>query len=515
LFRAAIVFKPIEEIERYVREILEDTILRAYRLNQSGKLRLEELITNLEESPDQRFRLRFMMGQADRRSVAIIITDQLLPRLRGWISQNFPDEKDDLEILIELALDDGLESYMKEMQSKINASITKAIENVCGSPNASFPEFHTIEDTNLDEFIRKLKPFLDAEDGTISPIIERARVRGNISAAWLPANLEIVLIDGEGIGHDIKEANKSSLSPRHLDFFYSSDVILLVEDSERPFIAGGKSALLTLARNGFLTKSVVAFSKIDKIEGERTEQIAEVDKSLRNLLNALTEEEGVSIVREQLDVRHLGNMDTASTDDQTKAEIISLLADVRKRITATKPAYVRPVYDFELLAPFLDHATAEFRAMWDRYLSNDLAYRKPWQTIKAFNYRMLWGQDEYKDMRPVEDLHTELMLKLERFITSPTMWEREVTEMLRGVSVDKFKQEFTIALVQLIRDILVYQNEQYWRVSAELRGSGSTRDRASRIRNLLHQSAPSMTDEHARKFKDAVKECFKRSLQKI
>jgi hypothetical protein len=128
---------------------------------------------------------------------------------------------------------------------------------------------------------------------------------------------------------------------------------------------------------------------------------------------------------------------------------------------------------------------------------------------------MTWGQDEYKDMRPVEDLHSELITKLERYITSPTMWEQDVTAILQQVSVDRFKQEFSISLVQLIREILIFQNEQYWRKSAELRGAGSTKERASLIKDLLHETVPSMTDEHARKFKDAIKECFKKALTKI
>lgn len=72
-----------------------------------------------------------------------------------------------------------------------------------------------------------------------------------------------------------------------------------------------------------------------------------------------------------------------------------------------------------------------------------------------------------------------------------------------------------MSLVQLIREILIFQNKEYWGKSAELRGPGTTRERALLIKDLLHESAPSMTDEHARKFKDAVKECFKKALTKI
>lgn len=515
-YRAAVVFKSVEEVELYVKEILEDTILKAYRSYLSGKLKYEELVLNLEESPDQRFRLRFMINETERSSIAANIAQNLLPKIQEWIDQNFPDEKDDLDILVGFALEDGSSVELKHIQERIMSVIQAATQSLCGTQEAEpFPESYTIEEESIGPFLKRLKPFLDAEEGSISPVIERARVRGNISAKWLPDDIELVLIDGEGIGHDIKEVNKSSLPPRHLDFFYVSDTIVLVEDSERPFIAGGKSALLTLARNGYLPKTILAFSKLDKIEGDRREQISEANKSLRNLLNALSEESGVSISKDQLDTRYFAKMDIETTDEDTRAEIIDLLTTIKSNATKEKPKYVTPVYDFELLAPFLDRATTEFRVLWDGYLSNDHSYRKPWQTIKAFNNRMTLGQDEYKDMRPVEDLHSELVAKLEKYITSPTMWEQDVTEILQQVSVNRFKQEFSISLVQLIREILIFQNEEYWRKSAALRGAGSTRERASLIKGLLHGLVPSMTDEHARKFKDAIKECFKKALTKI
>jgi len=513
-FRAAIVFKPIEEIRRYVREILEDTIMRGYKAFVGKKLVVDDLVTNLEESPDQRFRLKFLVTEEQRTVFAKELAQQLIPQLSDWVEKNFPNEKDALDTVLELALEDGLSIQVQVLENEIMDVITKRILEVCSTTVAdSIPKHFEITDVDLGAFLKKLKPLLDADDGSISPIVERARIRGTMSASWLPQDTEIVLIDGEGIGHDAKESNQLVLSSRHLDYFYLADAIMLVEDSERPFIAGGKSALVSLATNGYLSKSILAFSKIDKIEGRRTKQIQEVNRGLRNVLNALSEDQKLAIDHGSLDIRYLAKMDDDEPDDESKNEVVNLLSNLRANTLKAKPKYYRPSYDFELLAPFLDKATAEFRSIWDNYLSDYGINRKPWQTVKAFNFRMVWGQDDYWDMRPVADLHHELITKLEKFITSPTMWEEEVTIRLQQVSLERFKQEFSNQLVQLLRKMLIYENKQRWEESAALRGAGSTRVRASKITTVIHQSAPSMTEEHNKAFKDAIKDCFQKALK--
>lgn len=518
-YRAAIVFKTLEEITRYVREILDDTITKGYRAFRAQKLEVNELAANLEESPDQRFRLKFILGENHRREIAQELSEHFIPKLAGWIESNFQNEQDEIDVIIDLAVDSDdseLRSEVKALEDRIIGAIFNRVAEVCSNhPTKSMIDHFEIAEADFEMFIKKLKPLLNVDDGSISPLIERTRIRGNMSASWLPPDIEIVLIDGEGIGHDVKESNQDTLPSRHLDYFYISDGIMLVEDSERPFIAGGKSAIVTLIKNGYLPKFMLAFSKLDKVEGERSQQVQEVNRGLRNLLSALSEEHDLFITHDELDIYYLANMDRDEPINETKDEIIRLLNRIREESSKMKPKFVRPSYDFELLAPFLDRATTEFRLIWDKYLASHDASRKPWQTVKAFNYRMAWGQDDYKDMRPVANLHTEIMTKLERFIISPTMWEQEVTNALQQVSLDRFKQEFSNRLVKLIRDVLIYENQQRWRESAELRGPGSTRARASQIAKVIHEAAPSMTEEHARKFKDAIKECFQSALQEI
>lgn len=515
-YRAVFIFKSYEEIKRYISEILEDTIAKGYRDYKAQKLRVEGLVSNLGESPDQRFRLKFMLDDEKQAKIAQNLMSDFIPKLSSWIEKNLPGEED-LSDVIDLALSDELHSEIQVIHSTIVDTVVEQVAKACSDRSSKeMKQYFKIEDTDREVFIRRLKPFLDVDNGSVSPTVERVRVRGNILAPWLPAGTEVVLIDGEGIGHDVKESSQNTLSSRHLDFFYISDAIMLVEDSERPFIGGCKTALVSAINNGYLPKVVLAFSKLDKIEGARSQQIQEVHYGLRNLLDAISKENGPSISPDELNIYYLAKMDIEEADIESKNDIIRLLNRIREKSAKVKPKFIRPTYDFELLAPFLDKAIIAFRTLWEIYLSESNSSRKPWQTVKAFNYRMAWGQDDYKDMKPVANLHNELITQLEKYITNPIMWEQEVTIALQQISLTSFKQEFSKKLVDLIREILIHQNQNRWQDSAEkLRGSGSTRTRALEIRNLIHESVPTMTEDHARKFKDAIKECFENALQQI
>src|SRR3954451_7558815 len=94
------------------------------------------------------------------------------------------------------------------------------------APDAAYPETFAFETCNRSDFIQCLKRFLAIEDGGVSPAVEKARVRGKLRSKIIPPSLEVVVVDGEGIGHNTREARL--LSTRHFDYFYNSDAIILV-----------------------------------------------------------------------------------------------------------------------------------------------------------------------------------------------------------------------------------------------------------------------------------------------
>ncbi|MCK7632348.1 hypothetical protein M0D73_21355 [Shewanella putrefaciens] len=177
---------------------------------------------------------------------------------------------------------------MKNAVCEIQRLIAESCDGVTLEKEWRLYKFET-ESRGL--FIKKCKDLLSSEIGSISPVIEYARIRGNLKATWLRENVEAVVIDGEGIGHDTKEAGQ--LDSRHYDYFYDSDAILLIEESKKPFVAGGKSALKSIFQRGYGDKLFLLFSKLDEVEPYDSEdptdkdRIEDVRDGLSNVLASL------------------------------------------------------------------------------------------------------------------------------------------------------------------------------------------------------------------------------------
>jgi hypothetical protein len=290
IFRAGFVMRPESEVEQFVDEILEMTVHRAFNAARAPDDRNISALTDLlANSPDERFRLRCFLNEAERRDIATEIFSEIAPALLAWSEHEFPDDKDNPTV-VELGIKENsdIKDEFERVRKRILDCIAKQLKEACGCrSDATYPRTFTFESHNRTDFIENLKRFLSVDDGSVSPAIEKARVRGELRSNIIPPELEVVIIDGEGIGHDAKESRL--LSTRHFDYFYNCDAIILVEDGEVPFRAGGKNALAAIERNGYLSKTSLVFSRLDLAQGEedgRQSQILEVERTLRNVLHA-------------------------------------------------------------------------------------------------------------------------------------------------------------------------------------------------------------------------------------
>ena len=509
-YTAAMLLKSPDELRRNVVEILEDTLYITYKANKDGRLDPDQVVENLEESPDERFKLKYLVPDNKREEYAREIVETFLPLLDSWIEQNFPDE-DEIDQVFELALEEGLKSELATFQERILDFVAGRVRDVSGS--ALENGYILIEEKNRSEFIARLKTILAAESGSLSPVISHARVRGPMSADWLSeTKLEIVLIDGEGIGHDTRE-DKALLS-RHLDYFYVSDQIVLVEDAEKPFNGGGKGAISGIVNNGYLSRFALSFCRLDRVDADtRNSQVREVDRGLRNVLNALSEQ-CISIEKHKLERTYIGDLDKEIPDPSSIQEILSLLQSAQRKASATRERFVRPTYDYELVSAFLDRATQAFRELWDDYLFGRRSPKKPWQTVKAFNRRMVGREDGYKSLQPISELHAEIMKYLNTFFATPANWDVEVTERLRQSSIDRLRQEFAQLLKELIREALLAEKHGDWEASLELSGRGSTYTRANKIERIISDVAPPLTAPDAAWIKDRIKNIVNQAIEK-
>lgn len=203
---------------------------------------------------------------------------------------------------------------------------------------------------------------------------------------------------------------------------------------------------------------------------------------------------------------YCADLDKGTPDSDTTVAITHLLRDARERATKEKGRFVQPCYDYELIAAFLDRATQAFRDLWADYLFGDAGRKQPWQTVKAFNRRMVWQEDGYKSLQPISELHSEITKRLSPYFAAVPSWDQIVTPRLQRSSIDALRQEFGQALKDMLRDVLLAARQGNWEHILRLPGRGSTKERAQEIKRIMSEIAPSLTDPDAAWVKDKIKE---------
>lgn len=325
---------------------------------------------------------------------------------------------------------------------------------------------------------------------------------------WLNAHRSLVVRTALEASPQVSlVAREGSILPtRHLDYFYNADQIVLVEDAERPFTGAGKGAIAGVVRNGYLPRFHPCFCRLDCVEGEtRQARINDVNAGLRNVLNALSDG-AVQVSREELSISYVGDLDKDSPDNGSIAEIVTMLGSARELSTAEDVEFVSPHYDFELISAHLDHATQDFRNLWEGYLFGRGGLKQPWQTVKAFNRRMVWKEDGYKSLQPISELHAEIMERLAPFFASVPEWEKEAPPRIQRSAVDVLRQEFGQLLKEMAREVLLAGQHTDWESALELSGRGSTAVRATQIVKIVEKVAPPLTVPEAIWIKNRIKE---------
>ncbi|HHK9525977.1 TPA: hypothetical protein ACQZHW_003829 [Enterobacter hormaechei] len=512
-YQATYIFKPKSVIESSVSEILEIAIQNAYLDYKKGQSSKDSIVEYLEETPDERFRLKYILTIEQRKEVASTLiefishfhstVDNITVELQGDEDSISIDE--DIGVIIELAIDSNKEK-IDAIRTDILQFIELKVSNILdGHELFSDKNFYQTKSDNLNDFIEKAKLLLSSARGSISPIVEHARLQGNLLATWLPSTTELVLIDGEGIGHDTREASR--LSPRHLDYFHLADSIVLVEESRKPFASGGKSAIESVVRNGYTDKFQLLFTKLDEVEIDEDEseesprigKIRAVKKGLTNVRNAL-KDNGAELILSDDHIHYLSKMNAEDIDTASIQEINSIIDLIYNKFLEEKPDFVKPKYDYEMLYSFLNESSKNFTKKWDELLDS-----KHWQTVKAFNRRMTWECDGYRDMEPISDFHEEIIREMEYFISNPTSWVDDATPSMQKKSINNIKQQFSNKLLSFARIEILQSQNLKWENALQLSGIGSTYTRASQIKGIFGTVLPDYRKPAAALLKNAIK----------
>ena len=506
-FDLTVVLKTLSEIESYVDEILKDAIGKFYKDRSK-----EKIVKNIRQTSDQRFRLYYLLSPEFSEAVAARIA-ALLPALEAGVrayQEEFPEDKNETGIFVEFVITELEGSYF-DIRSTVIEEIQRLTSAYCdGAILEKEWRPYKFENKSKDVFVKKCKELLSSEINSISPVIEYARIRGNLKAPWLGEDIEAIIIDGEGIGHDTKEAGQ--LDSRHYDYFYDSDAILLIEESKKPFVAGGKSALKSIFQRGYGDKLFLLFTKLDEVEPydfdnpTDEDRIQDVRDGLENVLASLRED-GVDIELDDSKILFLGGLQHEGMAE-AGTERVKRVFEQAHEMSRFQQSFIAPVYDFEMLSAFLVESTRKFNELYREMLS-----AQHWKTIEAFNLRMDMGIDGFRMFTPITDFEEKLNEEMEAFIAKPIAWKQEVSETLKRSSLNSIRRQFNKSVIDFARHEIIKAPHEKWHTAYLYSGRGSTSLRRDDIEAILKRSAPPFaTSERVKDFKDSVKRLLETAI---
>jgi len=477
-YKTTILLKEKEEVEASIELLVDEAIQRAIDNYQINKSDLKEIIEKLEESPDEKFRLKYMVTGEIFEQKAYEIQNKIIPI--------FQKSNVDIEQFFELIdVKNHKLSIIQDLMIELEETFNQlSIPNYKLFSNEPLYIEHI---NNKADFIKRNRELLKNEFGSLSLLVEYTRIEGDLFASWLKETFnELVIIDGEGIGHSLREKN---LSIRHYDFFDYCNQILLVEKGEDPFISGGRNAIENIFLNGYKTKFKLAFSKIDKIENN--DRNAFLRRRLSNLKDALLEEKIIFDI-ENKDTYKFDKLNEKNIVDYSKAEIKRLLNDIDH---LTKPEFQVLEYDFNSLFTTLDNQKfiTNFRREIDK---------EHHMTIKAFTKRMYNSETEFNYIKPVSKLLLFIMKEINIFLQRDDQYNSDIAS-----SQNQIKQEFSRRLIKFIYQGLIQEQKHLWQQAYEEHGIGSNKRRKGFIfRNILQSFLPFQDNiEEFQRFKNDIK----------
>ena len=128
-YKATYIFKKEEQVNEFVKEILEISIEKAYLSFRKKELSPVNVAEDIEETPDERFRLKYILSTEQLEDVVKSIVE-LLPNLDKAVDSlkiELQSKEEEIGVVVDLALEQNEE--IKEILDKIKAKILDCIKN--------------------------------------------------------------------------------------------------------------------------------------------------------------------------------------------------------------------------------------------------------------------------------------------------------------------------------------------------------------------------------------------------
>ncbi|MDE2994572.1 MAG: hypothetical protein OXU67_11905, partial [Chloroflexota bacterium] len=243
-----------------------------------------------------------------------------------------------------------------------------------------WPTLWYYEEENRDSFLQQVRWFSSNHDQQfgrlLTPLVDGIRVHGPFQPAAIELqddDQQLVLLDGEGLGHSAKEA--TSVSTKVTEKFPDVDMILLVDTAQSPLQAASLELLRSVGSSGHGHKLAVAFTHFDQVKGDNLGTFPKkrnhVRASIGNAIASLRESLGApvaEILERQLEQGdfYLGDLDrpTGSIRLGFVKEMGRLLKRMRESAEPPEPVDLAPLYSNARLELALRDAADGFKGPW-------------------------------------------------------------------------------------------------------------------------------------------------------
>lgn len=569
-WRAVVTFASSDEVREYLNECISAAVRVVVR--DTDRVTDGIVLRALLNHVDQRFRFSYVLGNGpkaetsvsdfddededengmspkdaeffsdeERGAVDLSATDELLAssvrrlrelatRLWGQLHAELDpsaEEEDDKRALKEL-LEEELDAMLRddetfhEIADALMGEIEKRFDllppgtvtrNRQGWPLTWRGEWPVDE---RREFIRSVSRFSSNYapwyGRLLTPLVNGVRAAGPFSPKWKDGRLpELVLFDGEGLGHTPKSS--SSVSTGVTRLIEAVDAVVLVDNATQPMQAAALAAMRELVGTGNGRKLILAFTHFDEVKGDNlpstNEKARHVLASADNVLAAFGKDLGPyaeRILRKRLEAARffLENLQEPLAEDtgagrRTIRQLRKLLAAIDQVVERPQPTEARPVYDRMNLALAVRSAAGAFQEEWRSRLgleSKPGFDKEPWQKVKALNRRLAaMGKDGYDTLQPVADLRRELRDRIYVFIQSPLQWEGpDPTEEERQTKYDALADNLSGRLLALSTRRVWRERIKEWERAYQESGRRSTFVRARIIGNEIYEPAAPVPD---------------------
>ena len=448
-----------------------------------------------------------------------------------WLSEHFaPTLRDDADF-VELSSD-----IMSAVEERFEMMSAGEFDDDADRSDWRLRWYY--EDADRETFLRQVRWFSSNHHKQfgrlLTPLVDGIRVRGPFFPSHprlREGNRQLVLLDGEGLGHSAKEV--TSVSTKVTDRFAEVDFILLVDNAQQPMQAAPMKLIQTVGASGYSSKLAVAFTHFDQVKGDNLRSMSEksdhVHASITNALASLRD--GMSprvseTLRTQFDARTylLGALDRPVS--KIPARDIGSMRDLLDAITTSakqpEPIDLAPVYRVGEFSLGLNGAVENFRVSWRAMLGlqhHAEIDKEHWARIKALCRRLAqFGENEYKHLRPVADLINQLQSFISLWLDSPARWTKPAkSESEEQATIDRIRQSAFQRIHDIVDRRLWHEHIEDWEYAYQLSGTGSTKVRANQmLHDIYEPAAPSIElamDESMQEFRDEILQAVRAAIE--